>query len=74
MREQLPDLASPLRRQAIEDIFQVHIRIMPKIASGRVVDIINGRVEGDLPHGLINTLDAYEGLTLRVVSSSPINA
>ncbi|WP_426128743.1 maltose alpha-D-glucosyltransferase [Pseudomonas sp. DWP1b1] len=43
------------------------------IAAGMVVDIINERVEGDLTaEGAFTiTLDAYEGLALRVVSSSP---
>ncbi|NWC74808.1 maltose alpha-D-glucosyltransferase [Pseudomonas sp. P7759] len=43
------------------------------IAAGMVVDIINERVEGDLTaEGEFTiTLDAYEGLALRVVSSSP---
>lgn len=44
------------------------------IAAGMVVDIINERVEGDLTaEGEFTiTLDAYEGLALRVVSSSPL--
>ncbi|MBE8590902.1 maltose alpha-D-glucosyltransferase [Pseudomonas sp. MAFF 301449] len=47
---------------------------LPDIAAGMVVDIINERVEGDLTaEGEFTiTLDAYEGLALRVVSSSPI--
>jgi len=47
---------------------------LPSIAPGPVVDIINERVEGDLtPEGDFTiTLDAYEGLALRVVSSSPM--
>ncbi|WP_449440851.1 maltose alpha-D-glucosyltransferase [Pseudomonas migulae] len=47
---------------------------LPNIAPGPVVDIINERVEGDLtPEGEFTiTLDAYEGLALRVVSSSPM--
>ncbi|WP_460126308.1 maltose alpha-D-glucosyltransferase [Pseudomonas sp. S2_C03] len=42
---------------------------LPSIAPGPVVDIINERVEGDLtPEGEFTiTLDAYEGLALRVV-------
>ncbi|UII74191.1 maltose alpha-D-glucosyltransferase [Pseudomonas sp. HN11] len=44
------------------------------IAAGMVVDIINERVEGDLTaEGEFTiTLDGYEGLALRVVSSSPL--
>ena len=47
---------------------------LPDIAAGMVVDIINERVEGDLTaEGEFTiTLDAYEGLALRVVSSSPM--
>jgi trehalose synthase len=47
---------------------------LPDIAAGMVVDIINERVEGDLTaEGAFTiTLDAYEGLALRVVSSSPM--
>lgn len=47
---------------------------LPDIAAGMVVDIINERVEGDLTaEGEFTiTLDAYEGLALRVVSSSPV--
>jgi trehalose synthase len=47
---------------------------LPNIAPGPVVDIINERVEGDLtPEGEFTiTLDAYEGLALRVVSSTPM--
>ncbi len=47
---------------------------LPSIAPGPVVDIINERVEGDLPSegDSTITLDAYEGLALRVVSSSPM--
>jgi len=47
---------------------------LPNIAPGPVVDIINERVEGDLtPEGEFTiTLDAYEGLALRIVSSSPM--
>ncbi|MCK1785052.1 maltose alpha-D-glucosyltransferase [Pseudomonas sp. TNT11] len=47
---------------------------LPNIAPGPVVDIINERVEGDLTaEGEFTiTLDAYEGLALRVVSSSPM--
>ncbi|MEO6679414.1 MAG: maltose alpha-D-glucosyltransferase [Pseudomonas sp.] len=47
---------------------------LPNIAPGPVVDIINERVEGDLtPEGEFTiTLDAFEGLALRVVSSSPM--
>ncbi|WP_434577162.1 maltose alpha-D-glucosyltransferase [Pseudomonas sp. Z5-35] len=47
---------------------------LPGIAPGPVVDIINERVEGDLtPEGEFTiTLDAFEGLALRVVSSSPM--
>jgi hypothetical protein len=39
-----------------------------------VVDIINERVEGDLTAegDFTITLDAYEGLALRVVSHSPM--
>lgn len=48
---------------------------LPDIAAGMVVDIINERVEGDLTaEGAFTiTLDAYEGLALRVVSSSPMS-
>ena len=47
---------------------------LPDIAPGPVVDIINERVEGDLtPEGDFTiTLDAYEGLALRVVSTTPM--
>ena len=47
---------------------------LPNIAPGPVVDIINERVEGDLTaEGEFTiTLDAYEGLALRVVSHSPM--
>ncbi|MBI6563558.1 maltose alpha-D-glucosyltransferase [Pseudomonas synxantha] len=47
---------------------------LPDIAAGMVVDIINERVEGDLSAegDFIITLDAYEGLALRVVSSTPM--
>ncbi|MDQ0703754.1 trehalose synthase [Pseudomonas sp. W3I7] len=47
---------------------------LPDIAPGPVVDIINERVEGDLTaEGEFTiTLDAYEGLALRVVSLSPM--
>lgn len=47
---------------------------LPDIAAGLVVDIINERVEGDLTaEGEFTiTLDAYEGLALRVVSSTPM--
>ncbi|WLH66266.1 maltose alpha-D-glucosyltransferase [Pseudomonas sp. FP2309] len=47
---------------------------LPDIAAGMVVDIINERVEGDLTAdgAFTITLDAYEGLALRVVSSTPI--
>jgi trehalose synthase len=47
---------------------------LPNIAPGPVVDIINERVEGDLtPEGEFTiTLDAYEGLALRIVSASPM--
>ncbi|POM10031.1 maltose alpha-D-glucosyltransferase [Pseudomonas orientalis] len=47
---------------------------LPNIAPGPVVDIINERVEGDLTEeGTFTiTLDAYEGLALRVVSSTPM--
>ncbi|QSB18031.1 maltose alpha-D-glucosyltransferase [Pseudomonas sp. 15A4] len=43
---------------------------LPGIAPGPVVDIINERVEGDLTEEgeFTITLDAYEGLALRVVS------
>lgn len=43
------------------------------IAPGPVVDIINERVEGDLTDQgeFTITLDAYEGLALRVVSAAP---
>jgi trehalose synthase len=46
---------------------------LPDVAPGPVVDIINERVEGDLTeHGEFTiTLDAYEGLALRVVSALP---
>ncbi|WP_434676826.1 maltose alpha-D-glucosyltransferase [Pseudomonas sp. R1-18] len=44
---------------------------LPDIAPGPVVDIINERVEGDLTEQgeFTITLDAYEGLALRVVSA-----
>ncbi|WP_122315296.1 maltose alpha-D-glucosyltransferase [Pseudomonas cichorii] len=44
---------------------------LPDIAPGPVVDIINERVEGDLTDQgeFTITLDAYEGLALRVVST-----
>ncbi|MDO7929247.1 maltose alpha-D-glucosyltransferase [Pseudomonas sp. KFB-139] len=44
---------------------------LPDIAPGPVVDIINERVEGDLTQQgeFTITLDAYEGLALRVVST-----
>ncbi len=47
---------------------------LPDIAAGMVVDIINERVEGDLTAdgAFTITLDAYEGLALRVVSSTPM--
>jgi trehalose synthase len=47
---------------------------LPNVAPGPVVDIINERVEGDFtPEGEFTiTLDAYEGLALRIVSSSPM--
>ncbi|WP_122339564.1 maltose alpha-D-glucosyltransferase [Pseudomonas caricapapayae] len=47
---------------------------LPGIAPGPVVDIINERVEGDLSEQgeFTITLDAYEGLALRVVSTLPI--
>jgi len=47
---------------------------LPDIGAGMVVDIINERVEGDLTaQGEFTiTLDAYEGLALRVVSNSPL--
>lgn len=47
---------------------------LPDIAPGPVVDIINERVEGDLTaEGEFTiTLDAYEGLALRVVSTTPM--
>ncbi|RMT30189.1 Glycosidase [Pseudomonas syringae pv. spinaceae] len=47
---------------------------LPGIAPGPVVDIINERVEGDLTEQgeFTITLDAYEGLALRVVSTLPI--
>ncbi|SDI64225.1 maltose alpha-D-glucosyltransferase [Pseudomonas abietaniphila] len=48
---------------------------LPGIAPGPVVDIINERVEGDLTEEgeFTITLDAYEGLALRVVSmASPM--
>ncbi|MCF8982626.1 maltose alpha-D-glucosyltransferase [Pseudomonas syringae] len=47
---------------------------LPGIASGPVVDIINERVEGDLTDQgeFTITLDAYEGLALRVVSALPL--
>lgn len=45
---------------------------LPGVAPGPVVDIINERVEGDLTEQgeFTITLDAYEGLALRVVSSN----
>ncbi|ELQ08771.1 MULTISPECIES: maltose alpha-D-glucosyltransferase [Pseudomonas] len=47
---------------------------LPGIAPGPVVDIINERVEGDLTEQgeFTITLDAYEGLALRVVSALPL--
>jgi trehalose synthase len=47
---------------------------LANIAPGPVVDIINERVEGDLTaEGEFTiTLDPYEGLALRVVSSTPM--
>ncbi|MCI3945792.1 maltose alpha-D-glucosyltransferase [Pseudomonas syringae] len=47
---------------------------LPGIAPGPVVDIINERVEGDLTEQgeFTITLDAYEGLALRVVSALPM--
>ncbi|MBP1140244.1 trehalose synthase [Pseudomonas sp. PvP009] len=47
---------------------------LPGIAPGPVVDIINERVEGDLTKQgeFTITLDAYEGLALRVVSALPL--
>jgi hypothetical protein len=47
---------------------------LPDIAAGMVVDIINERVEGDLTaEGEFTiTLDAYEGLALRVIGSTPM--
>lgn len=44
---------------------------LPGIAPGPVVDIINERVEGDLTEQgeFTITLDAYEGLALRIVSA-----
>ncbi|MBM0138187.1 maltose alpha-D-glucosyltransferase [Pseudomonas cannabina] len=47
---------------------------LPGIAPGPVVDIINERVEGDLTEQgeFTITLNAYEGLALRVVSTLPI--
>lgn len=47
---------------------------LPDIAPGPVVDIINERVEGDLTEQgeFTITLDAYEGLALRVVSTLPM--
>ncbi|EJM57811.1 trehalose synthase [Pseudomonas sp. GM49] len=47
---------------------------LPNVAPGPVVDIINERGEGDLtPEGEFTiTLDAYEGLALRIVSSLPM--
>jgi trehalose synthase len=47
---------------------------LPNIGPGPVVDIINERVEGDLTaEGAFTiTLDAYEGLALRVVNHSPM--
>jgi trehalose synthase len=46
---------------------------LPDVAPGPVVDIINERVEGDLTEQgeFTITLDAYEGLALRVVSALP---
>jgi trehalose synthase len=46
---------------------------LPDIAPGPVVDIINERVEGDLTEQgeFTISLDAYEGLALRVVSALP---
>ncbi|MGE7813070.1 maltose alpha-D-glucosyltransferase [Pseudomonas sivasensis] len=47
---------------------------LPGIAAGMLVDIINERVEGDLTaEGEFTiTLDAYEGLALRVIGSTPM--
>jgi trehalose synthase len=47
---------------------------LPGIAPGPVVDIINERVEGDLTQEgeFTITLDAYEGLALRIVSTTPM--
>ncbi|MCF5734566.1 maltose alpha-D-glucosyltransferase [Pseudomonas syringae] len=47
---------------------------LPGIVPGPVVDIINERVEGDLTEQgeFTITLDAYEGLALRVVSALPL--
>ncbi|MDE1164014.1 MAG: maltose alpha-D-glucosyltransferase [Pseudomonas sp.] len=47
---------------------------LPDIAPGPVVDIINERVEGDLSENgeFTISLDPYEGLALRVVSSTPL--
>ncbi|PHN79850.1 maltose alpha-D-glucosyltransferase [Pseudomonas syringae] len=47
---------------------------LPGMAPGPVVDIINERVEGDLTEQgeFTITLDAYEGLALRVVSALPL--
>jgi len=47
---------------------------LPGIAAGMVVDIINERVEGDLTADgeFTITLDAYEGLALRVIGSTPM--
>ncbi|EFQ63363.1 glycosidase [Pseudomonas fluorescens WH6] len=47
---------------------------LPDIAAGMVGDIINERVEGDLTEEGVFTinLDAYEGLALRVVSTTPM--
>ena len=53
---------------------ELDVLIGQSAAAGMVVDIINERVEGDLTaEGAFTiTLDAYEGLALRVVSNSPL--
>lgn len=46
---------------------------LPGISPGVVVDMINERVEGDLTEAgkMIINLDGYEGLSLRIVHSTP---
>jgi hypothetical protein len=46
---------------------------LPGISPGVVVDMINERVEGDLTEAgqMRINLDGYEGLSLRIVNSTP---